>query len=69
MPRKCSTAVGAVLFVGVQDGFGIAARLVEVAGPLKGRAQIGVVEDFAVVDDPAARRPRWPWADARRQGR
>ena len=52
MPRKRETQSGAVLFVGVQDGFGIAAGAVSMAGALEGGTQIGVVEDFAVIGDP-----------------
>ena len=36
----------------MQDGFGIAAGAVSMAGLFEGGTQIGVVEDFAVISDP-----------------
>src|SRR6185312_2902903 len=42
-------AGGAVLFVQMQDGFGVAVRLVNVAACFKLLAEISVVVDFAVV--------------------
>ncbi len=46
-------AIGSVLCVGMQDGFGITAGYVTMTGPLQVRTEVGVVEDFAVVYDPA----------------
>ncbi len=45
-------AIGAVLLVGVEDCFGVAARGVDVAGAFEIGAQQRMIEDFAVVDDP-----------------
>jgi hypothetical protein len=45
-------AAGAALLVGVQDGLGVGARAVAMARPFERRAQIGMVVDFAVIDDP-----------------
>src|SRR5579863_969182 len=45
-------AVASVLFVEVDDGFGVAMGAVDVAAGLKLRSQFGVVVDFAVEDDP-----------------
>ena len=44
-------AIGAVLFVGVEDGFGVGAVGVAVSGLFEGGTQAGVIEDFAVEDD------------------
>src|SRR5579872_4638815 len=43
---------GAMLFVSMQDGFGVRARLVTIARSFQRRAQLGVVVDLAVVSDP-----------------
>lgn len=45
-------ALGAVLFVGVEEGFGIAAGGVAMAGGFEGGSEGGVVEDFAIEDNP-----------------
>ena len=45
-------AVRAVLLIGVQDGFGVAMGCVAMAGGFQARAEIGVVEDLSVVDNP-----------------
>src|SRR5439155_275965 len=45
-------AGGAVLFVGVEDGFGIAMGGVAVSGCFQRGAKAGVIEDLAVEDDP-----------------
>ena len=42
-----------MLFVGVQDGFGVTASRVTMTGPLQVSAEVPMVEDFAVVYDPA----------------
>ncbi len=52
MPRRRLHAAGAILLVGVDYGFGVAARRVTVAGLFQSGPQIGVVEDLAVEDDP-----------------
>ncbi len=44
-------AIGAVLFVGVENGFGVGAVGVAVSGLFESGAQAGVIEDFAVEDD------------------
>src|SRR5450759_2341041 len=48
---EAEEALGAVLLVGVEDGFGVGAAGVAVAGLLEGGAEGGVVEDFAVEND------------------
>ena len=48
---QAQDAVGAVLLVGVEDGFGVGAVGVAVAGLFQGGAEVGVIEDFAVEDD------------------
>ena len=48
---QAQNAFGAVLLVGVEDGFGVGAGGVAVAGLLEGGAQAGVIEDFSVEDD------------------
>ena len=45
-------AVAAVLFIEVNDGFGVASRAVAVASGFELGAQLGVVVDFTVEDDP-----------------
>ena len=52
MPRSRSTAAGAVLLVSVDYSFGVAARGVTVAGLFQSGAQLGMVENLAVEDDP-----------------
>src|ERR1700680_4937565 len=42
----------AIFFVAVQDRFGVGVRCITMTGALQLRAQSGMVEDFAVVDDP-----------------
>src|ERR1017187_554226 len=48
---EAEDAIGAVLLEGVEDGFGVGASGVAVAGLLEGGAEGGVVEDFAVEND------------------
>ncbi len=48
---EAGQAIGAVLFVGVEDGFGVAVASVAMAGGFERRAGGGVVEDLAVIDD------------------
>src|SRR5260370_4951674 len=48
---QAQNAVWAVLLVGVENSFGVGAVGVAMAGLDEGRAEIGVVEDFAVEDD------------------
>ena len=45
-------AIRPVLLVGVQDGFGVAAGAVSMAGLFEGGTEIGVIEDLAVIGDP-----------------
>ena len=52
---KAENAIGAVLLVGVEDGFGVGAVGVAVSGLEEGGAEIGVIEDFAVEDDEMGR--------------
>src|SRR5215831_17908915 len=47
-------AIRAVLLVGVNDGFGVAAGLVMMTPGLERRTDIGVIKNFAVVNDPGA---------------
>lgn len=47
-------ARGPELFVGVEDGLGIAVGLVSVTGAFEFRAEVGMVEDLAVVGNPQA---------------
>ena len=48
---EAEDAIGAELLVGVEDGFGVGASSVAVAGLFEGGAEVGVVEDFAVEND------------------
>src|ERR1035437_9708976 len=52
---QAEKAFGAVLLVGVEDGFGVGAAGVAVAGLFEGGAEAGVIEDFAVEDDEKGR--------------
>ena len=52
MPRSRLRAVGAPLFVGVDDGFGVGVGAEEVAARDELAAQLDVVVDLAVEDDP-----------------
>ena len=49
---EAANAFIAILLVGVENGFGVAAAVITMPGALQFGPQIGMIEDFAVVGDP-----------------
>src|SRR5262249_42295244 len=51
-PSEAGDAVGPVLFVSVEDGFGITVSLVSVTGALQFQTKIGVIKELTVIGHP-----------------